>query len=248
MDVGDGSTILFWKDMWHNDILADSHPRLYSFAKNEDVAVRDLLTAPALGQNFHLPLSIQARGELQDLQTSMATLELADTRDAWKCVWGSEGFESSKFYLHCFRDGVADKAFEWIWKSKCTNKWKVFAWLLLTDRLNTRNLLKRKGMKLRDDVYAYLLCSNPPEETVEHMFFECNFSKSCGEELGIAWPAHGNRLQLLHAVKDVWSRPMFMETFIVAAWSIWKECNNKHFRGIIPTRNGCARDSKMTLE
>lgn len=133
---------------------------------------------------------------------------------------------------------MADKAFEWIWKSKCTNKWKVFAWLLLADRLNTRNLLRRKGMKLRDDVYACLLCSNPLEETVEHLFFGCNFSRSCWEDLGIVWPAHGDRLQLLHAAKDVWSKPMFMETFILAAWSIWKERNNLHFRGIIPTRHG----------
>ena len=57
-------------------------------------------------------------------------------------------------------------------------------------------------------------------------------------ELGISWPASGNRLQLLHAAKEVWTQPMFMEIFIVAAWSIWKERNNKHFRGITPTRNG----------
>ena len=72
VQVGDGSTALFWKDLWHDDILSDSHPRLYSFAKNEDVSVRELLTAPALGQNFNLPLSDQARGELHDLQTSLA--------------------------------------------------------------------------------------------------------------------------------------------------------------------------------
>ena len=28
---------------------------------------------------------------------------------------------------------------------------------------------------------------------------------------------------------------MFMEVFAVAAWGIWKERNDKHFRGIQPT-------------
>ena len=237
VQVGDGSTVLFWKDLWHDAILSDNHPRLYSFAMNEDVSVRELLMAPALGQNFSLPLSIQARGELRDLQTSLANMELTGNRDTWRCVWGAEGFQSRKFYLHCFRDEVADKGFEWIWKSKCTNKWKVFAWLLLADRLNTRNLLKRKSMKLRDDDYSCLLCSTSLEETVEHLFFECDFSKLCWGELGISWPASGNRLQLLHAAKEVWMQPMFMEIFIVAAWSIWKERNNKHIRAITPTRN-----------
>ena len=57
-------------------------------------------------------------------------------------------------------------------------------------------------------------------------------------ELEITWPANGNRLQKMHADRSVWSRPMFMETFIVAAWSIWKERNNKNFKGIVPTRRG----------
>ena len=43
------------------------------------------------------------------------------------------------------------------------------------------------------------------------------------------------RLELLHAGKNSWSGPMFMELFIVAAWGIWKERNDKHFRGVQPT-------------
>ena len=78
----------------------------------------------------------------------------------------------------------------------------------------------------------------PPEETVEHLFFECEFSRSCWGKLGITWPVGGNRLQLVHAAKDAWARPMFMEIFIIAAWSIRKERNNKHFRGIVPIENG----------
>ena len=97
-----------------------------------------------------------------------------------------------KYYAHCFRDEVADKAFEWIWKSKCTNKWKVFSWLLLADRLNTHNLLKRKGMKLWDDDYTCLLCSTQLEETVEHLFFECEFSKMCWG----SWRSRGQRMAI----------------------------------------------------
>lgn len=72
----------------------------------------------------------------------------------------------------------------------------------------------------------------PPKETVEHLFFQCDFSAHCWASLGISWPASGSRLELLHAGKESWGKTMFMEIFPTAAWSIWKESNNKHFRGV----------------
>lgn len=52
-----------------------------------------------------------------------------------------------------------DAAFTWIWKSKCTMQWKVFLWLLLADRLNTRNMLRRRHYRITDDDYSFLLCN-----------------------------------------------------------------------------------------
>ena len=93
-------------------------------------------------------------------------------------------------------------------------------------------------MKLRDDVYTCLLCDSPPEEIVEHRFFEFGFSNTCWRKLGITWAHGGNILQLVHEARDKWKGPMFMEIFVITAWSIWKECNNKHFRGVVPTVDG----------
>jgi hypothetical protein len=75
---------------------------------------------------------------------------------------------------------------------------------------------------------------NPPEETIEHMIFSCPFSIQCWNRLGIIWNATGNMLDLVQQGKDFWDRPMFMEVFIVAAWSIWKERNNLLFNNVIP--------------
>ncbi|XP_073363092.1 uncharacterized protein [Aegilops tauschii subsp. strangulata] len=197
-----------------------------------------------LAPTYRAVTSVKARDELDVLQTSLASLELTEVNDAWHTVWGSDELASSKFYLHYFRDMEADDVFKWIWKAKCTNKWKVFAWLLLADRPNTQGLLKRKHMKLRDDNYACLLCHHPPEETVEHLFFHCEFSKACWGKLGIAWPIHGNRVQLLHAAKNTWIGPMFMDVFIVASWSIWKERNNMLFRSVAPTIDGWSQRFK----
>ena len=113
VEVRNGSTVLFWKDLWHNNVLCDSHPRLFSFAVDEDVSVQNLLTSPTLSHNFQLTIYVQARGELHDLQSSMAPIELTDTPDTWSCVWGSGGFASRKYYEHCFREVVVDDSFKW---------------------------------------------------------------------------------------------------------------------------------------
>ena len=229
VELGDGGSTLFSKDAWREDILANSHPRLFSFAKHEDISVKFLLTSSTLGQNFHLPLSMQAREELDDLQTSLASVEPTEVNDAWRLIWGAEELASSKYYLHCFRDMEADDAFTWIWKSKCTNKWKFFAWLLFTDRLNTRNMLRRRHYKLEGDVYTCLLCYSPPqEETVVHLFFRCPFATRCWDVIGMQWHDSNCRLDLIHGGKRNRGKRLFMEPFIIAAWGCGR-------RGIIST-------------
>jgi queuine/archaeosine tRNA-ribosyltransferase len=56
----------------------------------------------------------------------------------------------------------------WIWDSKCIPKIKFFSWLLFNDRLNTRNILKKK--KVLDEGYNCALCHSGCEETMEHLF------------------------------------------------------------------------------
>jgi hypothetical protein len=65
-----GSSILFWKDLWLDDIASDIYPRTYSFVINEDIYVEEFLTSDSLANLFHLPLSPEAMGELRELQSS----------------------------------------------------------------------------------------------------------------------------------------------------------------------------------
>ena len=72
----------------------------------------------------------------------------------------------------------------------------------------------------------------PPEETMEHHFFECPFAKQCWSKVGLTWPGGTNRLAILHGGRESWRRPLFMDIFLLAAWSLWMERNNQHFSGI----------------
>lgn len=78
-------------------------------------------------------------------------------------------------------------AFKWLWKSSCQNKHKVFFWLLLKDRLSTRNLLRRKTMVL--DSYECELCNSRQEETLEHLFLRCPYAIACWNLINLCQPA-----------------------------------------------------------
>lgn len=43
VEVHDVSTVLFWKDSWHSEILETSHPCAFLFASPEDIPVKDFL-------------------------------------------------------------------------------------------------------------------------------------------------------------------------------------------------------------
>jgi hypothetical protein len=114
----------------------------------------------------------------------------------------------------------------WIWESRCSNKLKVFTWLLLMDRLNTRNILKRKNFKVRGDNYNCALCQLQREETAFHLFFNCPFSQDCWRHLNIQWNYQINFFATFQQARDLHGSPFFMEVFIIAAWQIWKQRNN----------------------
>lgn len=119
--VNAGDTVLFWKDMWCNDLISITHPRAFSFSRDEDMSVRTLLSGQTLSQIFHLPLSVEAREEVHDLQQVTSHLNPGTIdKDSWCCIWGGSEFRTSKYYSHCFSEMQVDVAFTWIWKTKCT--------------------------------------------------------------------------------------------------------------------------------
>jgi hypothetical protein len=53
-----------------------------------------------------------------------------------------------KFYNHIHSHVTVPKVFHWLWKSSCVMSAKFFAWLVLHDRINTRDRLQRKHWRV----------------------------------------------------------------------------------------------------
>jgi hypothetical protein len=142
---GRGDTFLFWSDGWLYDgssiPLRDRYPRLFSFVFDENLSAAQVFDPDDLVSLFHLPLSRVAFEELGQLQLLMHANSLTDQNDVWKYCWGNK-YMSAKFYDHIHSHIKVLKVYHWLWKSSCTMSAKFFAWLVLKDRLNTRDLLK----------------------------------------------------------------------------------------------------------
>lgn len=158
--IGDGSTVLFWDDLWSSAILSSKYECLHSFARNQRISVK----ADDLASLFNLPLSDQAYMKLQSLQIELTVIPYdAKQDDAWAFIWGSNKHLAAKFYTLTFNNVQVPSTFVWLWQSKCIPRIKFFGWLLIVDRLNTRNMLKRRNFHIETG-YSCVMCSEGIEE------------------------------------------------------------------------------------
>ena len=146
------------------------YPELHSFCLNENHSVQNFMQRANISDNFHPPLSTQAFQQIQELQDDIANLQLNSDPDKWHYRWNSDSFSSMKAYKHMTSGPLAHAIFQKIWKSVAILIYKIFFWLLLHDRLNTRNLLSRKYFHLPS--YSCVLCS----ETWRRHHFICSLT------------------------------------------------------------------------
>lgn len=119
-----------------------------------------------------------------------------------------------------------------VWNSFCQPKHRVFFWLLLRDRLSTRNILKRKNMVLQS--YNCVLCDLSSEETVHHLFLQCEFAKQCWQMLGVDIPFDIEFPEAMVFLRDAIQSQFFMEAVILLCWAIWMTRNAFIFRNLQP--------------
>jgi hypothetical protein len=142
---------------------------------------------------------------------------------------GVEKITANNYYKYLHKEIQPSKPFLWIWSFTCCNKLRVFSWLLLMDRLNTRNMLKRKRYKLEGNNYNCVMCPAQREENAFHLFFSCPFTLECWKMIGIQWQMGVPFFQMMELARHNFNHTFFMEVFIIATWHIWKQRNNLIF-------------------
>lgn len=148
-------------------------------------------------------------------------------------------FTVSKAYRSIIGSRMVHPVFLWIWKSKGQMKHKVFFWLLLKDRVNTRDMLRRRNMHL--DTYTCELCILQRIETTTHLVLKCNFAKACWQLIGVSVITTRPMKQIFTQIQQQLQVPFFMEIIITMSWSIWAIRNDWIFNNVHPSIQACKR-------
>ena len=152
------------------------YPQLFSFSRNQDISLQQILELNGnnLLDHFHLSLSMVVYQQFTFVIEQLNNGQPSDDTDKWTLT-NNARFSANKVYniLACTQPAPAP--FSWIWKSCAQLKHKICFWLLIQDRLNTRDLLTRKNFYIDDK--ACVLCHDNPNEMLNHLFFRCDFSQ-----------------------------------------------------------------------
>lgn len=87
--VADGALCLFWEDCWSGRPLKLEFPELFSFAKKANVSLKNVHIANHFSSLFHLPLSVEAFGQLQIVENLVQAFQPSMQVDSWHYIWGS---------------------------------------------------------------------------------------------------------------------------------------------------------------
>jgi hypothetical protein len=95
-------------------------------------------------------------------------------------------------------------------------KHKFFVWLVLVDRFNTRDMLRRRHFNI-GYVFSCLTCSSGEDETINHLFYTCSFSLACWDLMGLTWNTSLPLDHMITKAKQRWNKPIFNEAVILGA-------------------------------
>lgn len=137
-------------------------------SKKDDISIASWVREPDVRQLLHTPLSVEAHDQLMELQNLIQTQWSGMTIDTWTGTGQNRKYSSIKMYKTICARAEPNKLFTKIWKTANRLRHKIFFWLLLHDRVNTRNLLNRKNMFLES--YDCVFCNEHSEETLRHLF------------------------------------------------------------------------------
>ncbi|XP_073351675.1 uncharacterized protein [Aegilops tauschii subsp. strangulata] len=249
--VGKGDSVLFWSDHWEIDQscipLQERFPRLFSFFLQKNLSVMEVIQAGNLQQMFSLPLSELAFREFNQLSSLLSGTSFDNgCNDIWAWRHGKKAeYSAKKYYDFVHQPVIANPILSWVWKSCCTMTIKMFAWLVIMDRVNTKDMIQRRHWRINDGP-SCVLCPTGVTEDRNHLFFQCNFSMRIWNYLQVSWLDSNDMVQIaVHARKE-FNKPFFSEVGFLAWWNIWKVRNDRAFRHVNPTfrqwRNGFIHD------
>jgi zinc-binding in reverse transcriptase len=175
--IGSGLTIGFWIHDWGLGILKYQYSILFTFALDQNATVASIASQNSFYQLFHATLSVQASDQLNELVSRMSLLLTTHENARDDVVWkgnNSDIFSVKSDYFTLKNGPRIDTNVYNIWKLNVPPRFKVFAWLMMLNRILTTNNLMKRGCNM---VSICVMCRGDVE-TCKHLFSFCAFTRS----------------------------------------------------------------------
>jgi hypothetical protein len=172
-ELGDGSQVRFWEDVWIRPRpLKSLFPALYNIVRKKGASVRTVMYTTPLNVAFRRSLIGVNLQAWHDVVALVAHVQLTNQRDRF--VWGLH-HNGSFLVKSMYRSLLGTEAIPYnslIYKLKLPLKIEVFLWYLYKGVILTKDNLARRHWQ-GDRKCCF--CST--EESIQHLLFDCHFAK-----------------------------------------------------------------------
>jgi len=244
--LGDGERIKFWLDAWTDgQPLRKAFPMLYRLSSQQQECIANMgwfeghLWRWALSWKQELTSGEQIQlMQLQDILQQHHPTQNEGDQILWcrKRTFTTKSLTSEACKIN--QGGVlVDTLAPTVWMNIAPPKVEFMLWLALLGKLNTRQMLMRKGI-IPQEANVCTFCSSQPED-IDHILLGCLLSRniwlSFAADLGITMePSQTFRLfydwWMSRRISNKLRRKIHILSFFAITWSLWTKRNMMIFK------------------
>lgn len=169
--VGNGASILFWRDKWLEDIpLSSKYPQLLSLATEKDLKVQKAWVTGEWTITFKRVLYHWEKSIYDEILNALSSITFIPSRED-RLVWKHDLKRS-------FLDTLTGRQTPWlqsIWKMPMPPKVQCFLWMAALNSIPTKVVLSTRGVHFSPDQLHCSWCGID-EESCSHILLTYKFS------------------------------------------------------------------------
>ncbi|GLU12078.1 hypothetical protein SLE2022_287860 [Rubroshorea leprosula] len=235
--VGLGNSINFWKDQWTSSSPLSKFIVGPVFSESLTMPVSSVITN-SMNWNQELLATFLPEAQVKEiLSIPLSSTGCIQDKIVWR--FSDDGFFSVKSAFHQIllqKEPIPlqDQCWKWVWKLRCSERVRMFVWLLLRNRVLTN------AVRYERHLAASSTCPRcgGESETALHLLRDCPFAIQVWTMLGLGnhvffqlswqqWIRCGSQ-----KVSKVCTRDMSYDVlFLSAVWELWKCRNRLVFKG-----------------
>jgi hypothetical protein len=217
----------FWKSTWlGNQPLSIQFHVLFDLTYDKDVSVNGVFTSNFESLTFRRRIVGNLKLLYDELINYCNQVSLSDQED--KIVWTLEkkGFSVNSLYRKKMENQTLIP-YKFLWKSKWPHKIKVFFWLVVRNKILTKDNLRKRCW-----IGSLNCCFYGVDESIDHLFFKCPIAQYMWRVIQIAL----NLRSIPKNIKDLYDnwfcKPKDKMTHLVLFgcgalfWAIWRTRND----------------------